>query len=676
MVDSLNIALKNTTSGTVYAYITGRSGDALCLIQADGKTSYFPPSPAGTLSSLGVDCAIRLGAPGSTTTVTIPQLSAARIWFSVDAQLVFLLNPGPSLVEPSVANPSDPNINILWGFCELTLNSDQLYANISYVDFVSLPISMSLTNASGKVQQVKGIPKDGLDAVCNGLAAQNAADGVGWDKLIVKNSAGQNLRALSPNLGRVVNPSLFSGYFEPYVNLVWDKYSSTSLSIDTQASFGTVQGNVSGGTLIFSGLGSFSRPSTGDIFSCSTGPFITDSPSMSALTPRLCAAFNRSTLLSLSSEPSDPAGYYKNPVTNHYSRILHETNLDRRGYAFPYDDVAPSGGVDQSGSVFDPDPSLLSIVVGGDDAGVPHDATSRIQAEDFDTSNAVKTEPTSDADGGRNVGWIANGDWIGFNIVDFHMGGMNMFIARVASGAAPGVSGMVQVAIDSPTATPVASFPIQNTGGWQSWTTVSASMSRVTGVHAVYITFANSGPDEFANINWFTFANTNDAASRIQAENFDTSNGVKTEATTDVDGGRNVGWIANGDWIGFASIDFHADGMDQFTARVSSGAAPGVSGLVQVSIDSPAATPVASFSIANTGGWQSWSTIPANMSKVTGVHAVYLTFASGQPDDFVNVNWFTFSNSNNNNPSNPSNPSDPTSGKKYKSVVYFVNWVC
>lgn len=29
-------------------------------------------------------------------------------------------------------------------------------------------------------------------------------------------------------------------------------------------------------------------------------------------------------------------------------------------------------------------------------------------------------------------------------------------------------------------------------------------------------------------------------------------------------------------------------------------------------------------------------------SKVTGIHTVYLTFASGQPEDFVNVDWFTF----------------------------------
>jgi hypothetical protein len=27
---------------------------------------------------------------------------------------------------------------------------------------------------------------------------------------------------------------------------------------------------------------------------------------------------------------------------------------------------------------------------------------------------------------------------------------------------------------------------------------------------------------------------------------------------------------------------------------------------------------------------------------VTGVHDVYLTFTSGQPADYVNLNWFTF----------------------------------
>jgi hypothetical protein len=36
------------------------------------------------------------------------------------------------------------------------------------------------------------------------------------------------------------------------------------------------------------------------------------------------------------------------------------------------------------------------------------------------------------------------------------------------------------------------------------------------------------------------------------------------------------------------------------------------------------------------------ASVPANISAVTGVHDVFLTFSSGQPADFVNVNWFTF----------------------------------
>lgn len=75
---------------------------------------------------------------------------------------------------------------------------------------------------------------------------------------------------------------------------------------------------------------------------------------------------------------------------------------------------------------------------------------------------------------------------------------------------------------------------------------------------------------------------------------------------------------------------------------MAGGAAGGVSGLVEVRLDNPASAPVGSFSVASTGGWQSWRTVPANITAVTGTHDVYLTFTSGQPADFVNVNWFDF----------------------------------
>ncbi|WP_225840051.1 glycoside hydrolase family 16 protein [Streptomyces sp. NK08204] len=133
-----------------------------------------------------------------------------------------------------------------------------------------------------------------------------------------------------------------------------------------------------------------------------------------------------------------------------------------------------------------------------------------------------------------------------------------------------------------------------------------------------------------------------DAYSPIQAESYDSQSGVSTESTTDAGGGLDVGYIAGGDWALYKGVQFGSTPATQFFARVASGAASGVSGLVEVRLDSRGNTPVGSFAVGNTGGWQSWRTVPANIASVTGTHDVYLTFTSGQPADFVNVNWFDF----------------------------------
>jgi hypothetical protein len=132
------------------------------------------------------------------------------------------------------------------------------------------------------------------------------------------------------------------------------------------------------------------------------------------------------------------------------------------------------------------------------------------------------------------------------------------------------------------------------------------------------------------------------AYSTIQAESYNSNNGTQTETTTDTGGGEDVGWIDNGCWLAYDNVEFGSSGATQFVARVASGAAAGISGLVQVALDSPTAAPVGGFAVGNTGGWQSWETVPANISTITGTHTVYLVFSSGQPADFVNVNWFTF----------------------------------
>jgi hypothetical protein len=125
---TVSFSIKNNTgSNTVYAFVTGlaiNNGNALMLLEANGRTPYYPPSPSAPLTPLGVNCAIPLGASGGAPiTITVPQLAGARLWFSIGKPLTFLVNPGPGLVEPSVTNPSDPNIGIQWDFAEFTYNS-------------------------------------------------------------------------------------------------------------------------------------------------------------------------------------------------------------------------------------------------------------------------------------------------------------------------------------------------------------------------------------------------------------------------------------------------------------------------------------------------------------------------------------------------------------------------
>lgn len=375
---TLNIQLKNNTSSNqVYASITGLALDknnALFLLTSDGKTPYYPAQPGKDLASLEQNVAIRLGNPGSAVTATVPHLAGSRIYFSIGEPLKFLLNRGgngAALVAPSINNPADPNFNIQWSFCEFTYDPGQLFCNITYVDFVSLPISLSLTERSGNTQNVTGFSGNGLDTMANHLKSQAASDHQPWDALIYA-PKGQIVRILSPNNAILGKPSLFAGYYEPYVDQVWSKYNSDTLSIDTQnGDWGTFRGKVEQNRLITFPKPNgqpfkFAKPSTADIFSCSSGPFNLPNDEFGNIGARIAAGLNRSTMLTSDVQPgASPASYYKGSPTNHYSRIVHAVNEDRLGYAFPYDDVTPANGQDQSGKVADPSPRSFTVTVGG-----------------------------------------------------------------------------------------------------------------------------------------------------------------------------------------------------------------------------------------------------------------------------------------------------------------------
>jgi hypothetical protein len=132
-----------------------------------------------------------------------------------------------------------------------------------------------------------------------------------------------------------------------------------------------------------------------------------------------------------------------------------------------------------------------------------------------------------------------------------------------------------------------------------------------------------------------------DAYAPIQAEGANAQQGTQNQDTSDAGGGQNVGWIANGDWLQFTDIDFGTTPPKQLVARLSS-AVNNETSRMDIRIDDQGSAPIGSMPVRNTGGWDAWRTQATDVSAVTGVHTVFLTFASDAGDDFLNLNYFSF----------------------------------
>ncbi|MEV6599272.1 LamG-like jellyroll fold domain-containing protein [Actinoplanes sp. NPDC051346] len=126
----------------------------------------------------------------------------------------------------------------------------------------------------------------------------------------------------------------------------------------------------------------------------------------------------------------------------------------------------------------------------------------RIEAEDRDSFTGVKFGPGPD--GGEVAGSLAPGDSMRFNQVDFGTGTRGVQV-RAAAAIPAGASGNVEFRLH-PTQAPIATAKIVGTGSWDTYTTVTAPITRpLTGVHTVFVTFTRNVPEEFVNIDWFAF---------------------------------------------------------------------------------------------------------------------------------------------------------------------------
>ena len=147
---------------------------------------------------------------------------------------------------------------------------------------------------------------------------------------------------------------------------------------------------------------------------------------------------------------------------------------------------------------------------------------------------------------------------------------------------------------------------------------------------------------------------------RIQAEDFDLggagvsyqdgdvgNNGdayrvledVDIEATADIGGGHNVGWIGRGEWIDY-TIEVPEDEGGAYLLQIRTASPGGAAGL---GLRFDGVDPLGTIAVPATGGYQSWATVRRTVVLEAGVQI--MRFENRGAAAF-NLNWIGFSRAN------------------------------
>ena len=313
--------------------------------------------------------------------------------------------------------------------------------------------------------------------------------------------------------------------------------------------------------------------------------------------------------------------------------------------------------------------------------GTPVPLPGRVEAENFDHGGAnvayrdntagnsggeyrqtdVDIAIAADTGAGYTLGWMGAGEWLNYT-VNVAAAGSYVVRARVAAAGAGGVFHVETNGTDR-----TGPMTIPNTGGWQNWTTITAAATLPAGQQVLRIVLdANSAGGVFGNINWLEVVASSTGGStpfkgaplslpgRIELENFDhggagvayadnspgNSGGwyrqtdVDIEATSDANGGYDVGWMGAGEWLKY-TVTVPTAGAYTIRARV---AVPGAGG--RFHIESNGVDRTGPMTIPNTGGWQVWTTISATANLPAGQQVLRLVLdANGSSGLFGNINW-------------------------------------
>lgn len=251
----------------------------------------------------------------------------------------------------------------------------------------------------------------------------------------------------------------------------------------------------------------------------------------------------------------------------------------------------------------------------------------RIEAENFSQKSDVATENTADEGGGLNVGYIEDGDWMDYAI-QVNTAGTYNFSFRVANAYGNG-----NIEIRNAQGTVLGSVSIPQTGGWQSWTTVSTKAVLPAGTQTIRL-FAKAG---LYNINWFEAYQQNLLPGKFEAENFIAINGAGTDAAEDDGGGMAVSWIGDNSWMDY-EVDVLSAGLYTFKFRIANGFSDDAS----LSLKSADGTVLGEINnLPRTGGMQGWGTTNLVANLPAGKQTLRVFAKKG----VFSFNWFEVTSS-------------------------------
>lgn len=250
---------------------------------------------------------------------------------------------------------------------------------------------------------------------------------------------------------------------------------------------------------------------------------------------------------------------------------------------------------------------------------------------------AGNTPPTIDVNAPANGGFISFGDSVGYDVTvtdtedgtvdcedvvtqpalghDEHAHPYDQYTGCSGEFPIPGDTGHVGADIFG-----VITFTYTDTGG-------EGGAGSLTSQEVVKLNLRHTEAEYFAET-----GRTADSVGTGDA-------GVQTEDTGDVGGGQNIGFIEDGDW--WSMDPANLVGIDSIDFRVASA---GAGGEIQVRTDAPDGPIVGTATVPVTGGWQSWTTVTADLDDGVTSDTVY--FVANSPTDntgsLFNVNWMEF----------------------------------